>query len=113
MYPCIIVLIVCSMISECGPMDIVFVLDSSDWLQPGWTDKQRDWTAMKNFAKYFVEKLAPVGSVADNHFAAITYGSDAIVEFKFNEHTSKDTIDDAIDKMKWQRSSSNMQDALW
>lgn len=73
--------------------DVVFVLDSSMSVTP------EDFVKALNFCKKFLSQLSI--NNGDVRIGIVTFGSKYTIEFYLNEFTSKDQIDQAIDKIPW------------
>ena len=91
-------------ISVCGPIDLVFLMDSS-----GSIGKE-NWPKMLTFVKTMSSKLM-VGHDRVR-VSAISFGNEATLHFGLDSYTTlKDTVE-GIDAIRWKDQFTNTGDAL-
>ena len=90
---------------ECKPTaDIAFVIDSSGSIG------RSNWGRMKRFLKAIVSKLDV--SPAATHISAIAYSNGPEVVYRFNSRQGTDEVNNAFDRMRWQRGFTYTDKAL-
>ena len=90
---------------ECKPIaDVAFVIDSSGSLG------RSNWGRMKRFLKAIVSKLDV--SPTATHISAIAYSNNPEVVYQFNERQGTDEVNNAFDRMRWQRGFTYTDKAL-
>ena len=85
-------------------MDIAFILDSNGNMSG------ESWNKLKQFAKSLVSRFK-VGR-AGAQVAAIAFGAEAVVEFRFNDRQTKDEIIKSLDDVEQQGGSRYIDRAL-
>ena len=91
-------------ISVCGPIDLVFLLDSS-----GSIGKE-NWPKMLKFVKTMSSKL-----MVDQdrvRIATISFGNEATLHFGLDSYTTLTETEEAIDLIRWKDQYTNTGEAL-
>ena len=85
--------------------EVAFLVDSS------WSIGPRNWRKMMQFLKDMV-KAFNVGP-DKTHIAVVTFSTDAQIEFNFDTQMTKEEYYQRIDRMRYQRRYSYMDEALF
>ena len=85
-------------------VDLGFIIDASGSIGQG------NWNKMMRFLMSLTSKLNVNGT--QTRVGALTFASDAKVEFCFNELQDTDAVNDKFAEMIWRRGSTNTDEGL-
>ena len=91
-------------VSDCGPLDIAIMLDSSGSVGAN------GWRAMLDFIKLLVNEI-PIGPT-QNLISVVSFGNEATLHFGLPQHMSKNSLLNALDVIPWKNQWTNTSGAI-